>query len=325
MRVLIAGAGSLGSVYGGFLARAGHDVQLLTREAHAAAITAAGGLRVESLEAAFHAPLRATADPAEVEGADVVILLSKTPDSEAVLEAIGHVAGDVGMALSLQNGVAKDELLARWCGPERVVGAMSMVGGTLVAPGVVRHSFAGPTFVGELDGTVTDRVRALGAALEEAGLEAVVTDRITSVEWSKLVHANPSMAVTALTRLDFHLAFTTPELAEVFLDLVVEGAAIARAAGVELDDWPGLLPVRTLSDLPRDEALARVHAHGRRMEEAGMTQVRISMLQSIERGRRTEVDAIQGFLAREAARHGVAAPTTTVVHRLLAGLDRHLT
>lgn len=324
MRILIAGAGSLGSVYGGFLARAGHEVQLLARDAHVAAITAAGGLRVESLDDDLTVPLRATTDPAAVEPVQAVILLTKTPDSTSVLGGLTHLAGAVEVAVSLQNGVVGAAVLADWCGQAAVIGGVSMVGGTLVAPGTVRHTFAGPTFLGELDGAPSERVAALAAALDEAGLETVATDRIRSVEWSKLVHANPSMAVTALTRLDFHLAFTTPPLAAAFLDLVTEGAAIAAAGGVELDDWPHLLPVRTLADLPRDQALARIHAHGRRLEEAGMTQVRISMLQSIERGRRTEVDAIQGHLVREADRLGVPAPATRLAYRLLSGLDAHL-
>lgn len=324
-RVLVVGAGSLGSVYGGFLARAGCDVQLLARRAHARAITAAGGLWVQAPGERFLAPLRATCDPREAEPADLVIVLTKTPDTEAALGALAHLAGSVDAVLSLQNGVEKDEVLAGWCGPGAVLGAMSMVGGTLTAPGEVAQTLAGPTFVGELDGTVSDRARGLGALLERAGLEAVVTERIRSAEWSKLVHGHPSMALTALTRLDFHHVFLGPELAELFLDLVLEGAAIAAAAGVELDDWPRLLPVRTLATLPRAEALEHIHAHGRRLEDAGMTAIRISMLQSIERGRRTEVEAIQGFLTRAAARLGVAAPATTVTYRLLSGVDRHLT
>lgn len=333
MRVLIAGAGSLGTVYGGFLARAGNAVQLLARPAHAEAVTAQGGVEVRSLHTTFLAPLRATADPAALDPVDTLILLCKAPDSAALLEGISHLAAGVRTAVSLQNGVIGSEVLSRWCDPDAVIGGVSMVGGTLLGPGVVAHTFDGPTFLGDRTaagsgvadgGAGHPGVQALGGALEEAGLSTVLTDRIRSVEWSKLVHANPSMAVTALTRLDFHHAFILPELAEGFLDLVIEGVAIAGAAGIEVDDWPHLLPVRTLAALPRGEALAAVHAHGQRMADGGMTSVRISMLQSIERGRHTEVDAIQGHLVREAGRLGVAAPATRFAHQMLAGLDRLL-
>ncbi|WP_370324175.1 ketopantoate reductase family protein [Euzebya sp.] len=324
MRVLIAGAGSLGTVYGGFLARAGHDVQLLCRPAHAAAVTGRGGVEVRSIDETFVAPLRATADPTALDAVDVVVLACKAPDTSDLLGGIAHLAGSVSTAVSIQNGVTGGAALAGWCDPSAVVGGVSMVGGTLVEPGVVAHTLAGPTFVGPLGGTRAGAAAQLADELGAAGLEAVLTDRITSVEWSKLVHASPSMALTALTRLDFHHVFVQPNLAEAFLDLVVEGVAIADAAGVAVDDWPHLLPVRTLARLPRAEGLAAVAAHGRRLVDAGMTSIRISMLQSIERGRRTEVDAIHGQLAREAARLGVAAPATRFAHQVLSGLDRVL-
>lgn len=327
MRALIAGAGSLGTVYGGYLARAGCDVQLLTRPAHAQAITERGTVQIGGTVGDFAAALRATADPFLVEDVDVVILLCKAPDTAAVLAGLGHIADDVALAVSLQNGMVGGAQLARWCDPSHVVGGVSMVGGTMVRAGVADHTFAGPTFLGALPGTSTAAgqvLAVLGSALQSGGLDVVVTDRIESVEWSKLVHASPSMALTALTRLDFHQVLVLPELASLFLDLLLEGVAIADAAGVQVDDWPHLLAVRTLAALPRDAALSQIQAYGDRLIDQGMTDVRISMLQSVERGRRTEVDAIHGHLVRTARAVGVDAPTTTMVQRLLAGLDRTL-
>ena len=320
-RYLIAGAGSLGSVYGALLARAGHDVQLLARAAHAAAVLERGGIELRAFGDADHIALRATADPSQVDAVDAVVLACKAPDTEEVLAAIAHLAPGVRAAMSIQNGVTAGPTLVDWCGTA-AVGAVAMVGGTLLEPGVVDHTFAGPTFLGPLPSSAPDAVELLSGDLGGTGLEVVTTERIRSVEWSKLVHASPSMAITALTRLPFHLAFVVPELAEVFLDLVVEGAAVARAAGVEVDDWPHILPVRSLAEASRAEGLATVRERGEAMVAAGMTDVRISMLQSVERRRPLEVDAIVGHLAGEAARLGVDAPTTTTVHRLLAGLDR---
>lgn len=323
-RVLVVGAGSLGSLYGGFLAAAGMDVQLLARADHVTAIRDQGGVRVQSFDRGFLAPVRATSDPERVEPADVVIVLVKTQDTAAALAELGHVAGSVRLAVSLQNGIDEDGLLASWAGPEAVVGGVSMVGATLQAPGSVRHTLVGPTFLGEQPRGTSRRVEALCRLLGEAGLEAIATEEIASVEWSKLVHGAPCMSLTALTRRWFHEVFLAPELAQVFLDQVLEGVAIAISAGVEVDDWPHLLPLRTMAREPRERALARIHDHGQGLMDAGMTSIRISMLQSIERGRHIEVDATLGVLARTAHRHGVEAPVTVTCHRLLAGLDRHL-
>lgn len=310
-RVVVIGAGALGSVYGGYLALAGHDVQLLAREAHARAIDGQGGLRLRAFGTERLAPLRAVWEPGQVEPAQIALLATKAPDTEAALASLEM---EVETAFSVQNGVDEHGLLAAWAGADRVVGAVSMVGATLAEPGVADHTLRGPTFLGG---------PKLAGLLEGAGLEVIVTDRIRSVEWSKLVHASPSMALSALTRRRFHEVFLAPELAGLFSDLVVEGVAVARASGVEVDDWPQILPVRTLADLPRAEAVARIAAHGRDLEARGMTEIRISMLQSVERERRTEVEAIHGTLARAAARTGVPAPVTTLCYRLLAGMDRY--
>ena len=324
-RVLVVGAGSLVSVYGGYLARAGLPVQLYTRSAHARAIEAAGGLPVIADDEQFLAPVRATDRPDEVEEADLVIVLCKAPDTAQALDELSHLVGAPKVAVSLQNGIDEHGVLAAWAGPDVVVGGVSMVGATRAEPGVVQHTLTTPTFLGELSGTTSDRVRHLGELLDGAGLPVEVTDRIRSVEWSKTVHASPAMALTALTRHWFHEDFLAPELASLFLDLVLEGAEVALAEGVEVDDWPSLLRLRTLTQLPYDQALDLIDGHGHKLVSAGATRVQISMLQSVERGRWTEVEALHGVLARAAVRHGIAAPATRICYRLLAGLDRYST
>jgi 2-dehydropantoate 2-reductase len=323
-RVLVVGAGSLGSVYGGFLARSGLDVQLLAREPHARAIRDQGGLRVSSFDGEWLAPVRATWRPEEVTPADLVIVLVKSQDTAAALESLDHVADEVRVAVSFQNGIDEHGVLASWAGADHVIGGMSMVGATLDSPGHVRHTLAGLTYVGETPTGTSARTEAVGRMLEAAGLEATVTDRIASAEWSKVVHGAPSMSLTALTRLWFHEVFLAPELAEVFLEQVLEGVAIAAAAGVEVDDWPGLLPIRTMATEPRARGLEHIRGHGQMLVDRGMTNIRISMLQSVERGRHIEVESMLGVLARAADAHGVAAPATRTQYLMLAGLDRYL-
>ncbi|MEE8601508.1 ketopantoate reductase family protein [Euzebya tangerina] len=324
-RVLIAGAGSLGTVYGAFLASAGYDVQLLARPPHARQIERTGGVEVRTDGTAIQAGLQATDNPSAVAPADIVILLCKAPDTDDLLDSVQFLADDVRLALSLQNGTVGATALRAWCNPTTVVGGVSMVGATLIAPGIVAHTYDGPTYLGPRGETGADARHLLGALaadLDRVGLRVTQTERIESVEWSKLIHASPSMALTALTRLDFHHLFVQPELADVFLDMILEGVAIATASDVSIDDWPQILPIRTLADLPREEALDRIRGFGDRLVEAGQTDVRISMLQSVERGRTTEVEAIHGHLVRAAETAGVTAPVTQAVYRILAGLDR---
>ena len=315
------GAGSLGTVYGAALARAGLDVQLLAREEHARAIQESGSVTIDSFGERRQVPLRAEWRPERIEPAEIAILLTKTPDTAAALGSLAHIRDGIRIAVSFQNGVAKNDDLAAWSGPGSVAGAVAMVGGTLEAPGHVRHTMNGPSFLGELDGSISVRVERLGALLESGGLPVVVTDRIRSVEWSKLVHASPTTALPALTGLYLHEIFTTPELARLYVDMVREGHDVAEAEGIQLEDWGALFPVRTIATAPPDEALALALAHGRRLVEGGMTQITVSMLQSVRSRRRLEVEAIQGYLCSAGARLGVPTPITALCYRVLTGMD----
>jgi 2-dehydropantoate 2-reductase len=323
-RVLIVGAGSLGSVYGGLLARAGHDVQLLAREPHARAIQAAAGLRLETGGKEQLVPLRADWRPERIGPAEIAIVLTKSPDTERALAGLDHVRGDVRLAVSLQNSVEKDEVLRGWCGAEPVVGGVSMVGGTLVGPGYARHTFDRATVVGELPTGTSPRVERLARLLADAGLSGVVSENVIGAEWAKVIHALPSLALPALTRLHLHEVLLSPDLAAVYVQLAREGVAVATAAGVELDDGPLDFPLRSIAAAAPDEAIGLVRAEGRRFEESGMTSVRVSMLQSIEKGQRLEVEAIQGFVVREGARLGVPVPANELCYRLLAAIDGSL-
>jgi 2-dehydropantoate 2-reductase len=320
-RVLVVGAGSLGTVYGAALARAGANVQLLARESHARAIQERGTVLVDSFGERWEVPLRAEWRPERIEPVEVVLLLTKTQDTETALDSLPQVRDTVRLAVSFQNGVQKNDELAAWSGPETVAGAVSMVGATLAEPGHTRHTLKGPSFIGELDGSSSERIARLAALLEAGGLPPVVTDRISSVEWSKLVHANPTTALPALTGFYLHEVFTSPELARIYVEMVREGAALAAAAGVELEDWAALFPVRTVVTAPFEEAVDVALAWGARLVEAGMTEVTVSMLQSVQTRRRLEVEALQGYLVREGERLGAPTPVTGLCYRILAGMD----
>ena len=322
-RVVIVGAGALGTVYGAALARGGATVQLLTRQPHAEAIQAAGGVEIREVDATWHAKLTADWRPERIEPADTVIVMTKSHDTARALAELGHLVETVDVAASFQNGIEKDRLLAEWCGEDRVVGGMSMVGATLDRPGVVSHTLPGATYTGELPAGDSPRVRALGAALEAGGLRAIVTDRILSVEWSKLVHAGPSMTMTAVPQLPFHRALQDPGMADLYVRLLREGAAVSAAEPdtVELLDLPGMFPVGTYLAESHDDAVAAVRERGALMERSGATNVITSMLRDLQSGRRLELDAVHGFLVAEGDRLGVPVPYNRTCLELLLALD----
>ena len=146
----------------------------------------------------------------------------------------------------------------------------------------------------------------------------MVTDRVRSAEWSKLVHAAATMTITALPRLPLHAAMTDPATARACAELVREGGAVAQAAGVALEDWPGMLPVATLCAAGLDEATELVLARGREFPPA----IKTSMLRSVETGRRLELGSVHGYLCAEAVASGRRGPRLQLALDLLGAIDR---
>lgn len=306
--VVVLGAGALGSVYGAWFAEAGAEVTLVARPAHAEAVNR-GGLRIDDR---LPVEVRAVSDPGEAGNCDILLLACKAFDNA---ELLGGFRASTQAAFSVQNGVRQaDPLVSRF--GSAAVGCVSLVGGTLGDPGHASHSFDGPTLLGDLPATAPGTAATITQALP--GLRLEVHDDIAPALWSKGVLAAAAMGVVGLTRLVYHRIFLLPETRDVFYDLACEGASIAAAEGVELIDGHGPFQIRALTQESRAEGHHRLRAVGEGMEAAGETEVRVSILQSIDRGRPFEVQAVFGDLVETADSHGLEVPTLRAVTRLLA-------
>ena len=306
--VVVLGAGALGSVYGAWFAEAGAEVTLVARPAHADAVNR-DGLRINGQPPMA---VKAVTDPGEAGDCDILLLASKAFDNP---ELLGGYRGSAQAAFSVQNGVRQAEpLMARF--GSAAVGCVSLVGGTLGEPGHATHSFDGPTLLGDLPTTEPGTAATIAQALPGRKLE--VHDDIAPALWSKGVLAAAAMGVVGLTRLVYHRIFLMPETRDVFYDLACEGASIAAAEGVELIDGHGPFQIRALTQESRADAHQRLRAVGEGMEAAGEIEVRVSILQSIDRGRPFEVQAVFGDLVDTADGHGLEVPTLRAATRLLA-------
>ncbi len=324
VRTVIVGAGGLGSVVGGYLAKAGYPVTLVGRSAHVTAIRE-HGLEILALDGRHViTELQATDDARTVAAADLLMLCVKTYHSDDALRGTAHLSGRIRCALSLQNGVLKDKVLGGVFGPESVIGATTMIGATLAGAGRAHYTAPGITYVGEFDGRDSERVRTVEEMFRKAGLRVQVAPDIRSAVWCKLNTILPSAGLSVLTRLEFHRILKARTLATLFVELTRECAQLAKAQGIPLGDFPGF-EVKRLCEAPLLDAVASVQEDGRKMEEAGMTSVKISMLQDVERMKRTEVEEILGYVVREAARMQIPVPKIDLVYRLVKGVsEAHL-
>jgi 2-dehydropantoate 2-reductase len=312
MRVLIAGAGALGSVFGGFLRRAGDDVTLLGRAAHLDAV-ARDGLRLDGLWGEHVVRgFTCAGDPAALRGPfDAILLPVKSYHTEEVARAVAPLLATDGVAISLQNGLGNVETLEAVVGAPRALGARVIFGATIPAPGRARVTvFADPTAIGALlAGAHPARdaaARAWAARIDAAGVPAVYTDALPTLLWAKVFYNAALNPLGAL--LDLHYG-ALPEHAEsrALMDAAIdEAVAVAAAEGVPLP-WP-------------DAAAYREEFH-RRLVPA-TSHHRSSMLQDLERGRRTEIDAINGAVWQRGEARGVATPINATLTRLLRTVER---
>lgn len=288
MEILVFGAGSLGSLLGGLLARS-HEVTLVGRNPHMRAIED-GGLRLSGhVETTVHPSARLDA----AGSADLVVVCVKSFDTESAAEALADC--DVDACLSVQNGMGNEAILADRLEATVLAGTCTY-GAIRTDPGTVRCTGVGEVLVGPPAGgtsTVADRV---GSAFEAASVVTTVADDMPRRLYEKLAVNAGINATTALARLE-NGAVLDGDAGSVAAAAARETAALARAEGVEL------------SDRAAERALDRVAD-----ATAGNTS---SMLQDVTAGRRTEIDAINGYVADRAADAGLDAPTNRTLVALV--------
>jgi 2-dehydropantoate 2-reductase len=312
----ILGAGALGSILGAHLKRAGHSVVMLARGRRAEHIRGAG-LRITGL-AEFATPVATLTDVTQLRSAGVLIVAMKTPGTAAALANLRHVDFDV--ALSIQNGPLKDELLAQAFGEQRVLGALADTSGELLPSGEVLFTRNVNLLIGELTDEVSSRARRIAADIDAAGVRATAVTRIRSLEWSKFAAWVGLMALSVTTRVPTWRYLTDADSALVLARLVREMGLLMQALGIELSD-ESVLPVATLCRVAEDDAVAALARVGREFESKAPGH-RMSSLQDLEAGRPLEVHETLGYALQKAAESGTRLPILDTFYHVIAALDR---
>lgn len=302
------GAGALGSAIGGTLAAAGSAVTLVdVFQDHVNAVNA-NGLRMRAGASEKSVAVAAATDCRGLGRMDLVIVLVKSFHTrEAIQAAAPHVVGPDTVVMSLQNGMGHEDILADVVGRHRVMAGKTYVGGVFLEPGrVIAGTEGKETLVGELDGKVTARAKAIAAEFEHAGLHTIVSDNIVGTIWDKLLVNVATGALAAITRLTYGDLYCVPEIEGCAIAAVAEAMAVARANGVSLGTRePRQAWVKASEGLPPD--------------------FKTSMLQSLEKGSLTEIDFINGAVVRAGAKAGVPTPVNSTLVACIKGIERGLT
>lgn len=299
MKIAVMGAGAVGCYYGALLARAGHDVTLIARPAHVQAIAQAGGLWLHTDAGAECIALRASSQASAVRGAQWVLFCVKSTDTDSAGHAMAAHLDANAVVLSLQNGVDNAERLQAILG-QAVLPSVVYVASTMAAPGQVRHLGRGDVVLGAGPASA-----AIASVLRSAAIPAEISDNVTSALWAKLVLNCVYNPLSAITRLPYGAIASCPglDVAQVMADVVQECQAVAQARGVAL---PADILASTL-------ALAQA-----------MPQQFSSTAQDLARGKRSEIDHLNGFIVRQGAALGIATPVNRLLHTLVRLLEQHL-
>jgi 2-dehydropantoate 2-reductase len=306
---VVVGAGAVGSFFGAMLARGGHKVTLIGRAAHVEAITRDGlqlhrAGRVEAVRVAATTGLDALGD------ADLVLVCVKSADTEATARAIAPLLAPGALVMSLQNGVDNADTIARHVG-RTVLPAVVYVAVAMPEPGVVMHYGRGDLVIGArtvkkagADGAAQPQQDGLAASMQQvvdlfaaAEVPVRISDDVIGELWSKLLVNCAYNAISALTQLPYGRLAAMPEIRETQAAVVREVLAVAQAEGHPLDAAASTTAMERI-------ALA-------------MPAQLSSTAQDLARGKPTEIDHLNGVVARRGAAHGIATPVNQTLHALV--------
>ena len=301
MKTAIIGPGAMGGLFGSLLTRAGKEVWLVGNRQEQIDRICSIGLTLEEKGQTQIVPMNATSDVTSVGKADLVIFFVKTYDTEKAVSDALVLEKEETIFLTLQNGLGNEEVICKQIDRKKVMLGVTGHGATLLRPGHIRHAGWGKTFIGELDHQVTDRAIRIAQMFSKAGIETEVSSNIHDNVWGKLLVNVGINALTALTGFKNGQLLDYPETARLMEKLVSEAAEVARRKGIHIEENP-VDRVRKVAEATREN--------------------RSSMGQDFDHRQRTEIDAINGAVVKEAQSLGIPVPFNQAITDLVKAIEK---
>ncbi len=299
MKIAVMGAGAVGCYFGGLLARAGHDVVLVARPAHAEAMQREG-LLLDTQSFRERVRVQASTQPDAIQGAECVLFCVKSTDTESAGLAMAPHLAKGATVLSLQNGVDNAERLAAVL-QRPVLPAVVYVATAMAGPGHVRHFGRGELVIAP--SPASERVAQVFAA---SGIPVEVSDNVAGALWAKLVLNCVYNPLSAITRMPYGEIVNAQglDVPRAMDDIVRECLAVAHASGIALPEGTAEAVLPLAASMPGQVS---------------------STAQDLARGRHTEIDHLNGFIVRRGEALGIATPANRLLHTLVRLLEARLT
>ncbi len=303
MKVAVLGAGAMGSLYGAHLAKGGQDVWLIdVWQEHVDAINQ-HGLKIFYDDHFETVEIKATLNPLDIENTmDLILVFVKSYHTGLVLENCIHLIGDKTKLLTLQNGVGNVDILERFVSRTQILAGTTAHGANVRGPGQINHAGKGKTIIGRIDGINTKDEEELASIFHASGLDTELRDRIEGLIWDKLlvnVGINP---LTALLLVKNGILLENNETEELIDLLVGEAWEVAKKSNIILSHNDPIGHVKSIAKATGEN--------------------KSSMLQDILKGRKTEIDFINGAITHKGKEVGVATPYNELITRLIKAKEK---
>jgi 2-dehydropantoate 2-reductase len=299
--IAVVGSGAVGCLFGAMLREAGHRVIMLDTNAERVETIASDGIHITGISGEKTVSVEATAKAGDIGECDVAVIATKSYDTADAVDGVAGVLKPSTPVLTLQNGLGNVEVIRDAVGDDRTIGGITAQGATLAAAGSIVHAGRGKTVIGTPANRLTDNLELVRSILESAGFEPEVSGDLEGTIWNKLIINVGINALTAVTRLNNGRLIEFEGTHQIMKDVVAEAVEVAKAHKIK---------VALADPLGQVEEVCRLTA----------TNI-ASMLQDVLARRHTEIDAINGAIARLGEEAGIPTPINAALAALVRTIE----
>ncbi len=301
MNIVVVGAGAIGSLFGGLLSKK-NTVILVGRQPHISAMKQ-GGLHITG-KTRLSRNITAVTSTHDVPFApDLILLTVKSYDTEDAIRQIAPLVQYETIVLSLQNGLDNIQKIERIIERRHIVGGVTMQGAIYSAPGKIIHTGKGKTILGEMDGQCSKRLETIVNVFNNAGIETSPSGEIKKEIWVKAIINSSINPLTAILQCKNGYLLENPLVEHIVAYVCEESSSVAQREGIQ---------VTSAEMLHRTKEVIRETARNYS-----------SMVQSIQRGKKTEIESINGSLVSLGKKHGIPTPLNEILIVLVHSLSKN--
>ena len=300
-KIAVVGAGAVGGYFGGMLARAGAPVIFVGRPAFVDAVKQKG-LFLDTVQFQERVQVEASADLSALRNAEIVLFCVKTTDTAATAKQLATVISPRAVIISMQNGVDNAEQIASASGLKAFAAAV-YVAASVPAPGTVKHVGRGDLVLGP-ENEITARIASV---FSRGGVPCRISENLAGELWTKLVWNCALNAISALGNATYGDILASEDAKELLQSVIYEVLAVAKAAGI-------FLPVFENPQTAIDGAYKVAES---------MAATRSSTAQDMVRGKKTEIDSLNGFIVRRGKELNISTPINHALYTLVKLAEKH--